>query len=62
MKKALVAVLVLMVLALNFAALNDITTGNEPDYALEYLFLLVSLTFFLALGAFYVKQKKTNYA
>jgi len=33
-------------LLLDWAALDDITTGNEPDYIGEYLMLGVSLVIF----------------
>ncbi|MBI4539917.1 MAG: hypothetical protein HY704_10465 [Gemmatimonadetes bacterium] len=43
MRRGLIAVSVLLVLLLDWAALDDITTGNEPGYALEYLMVVVSL-------------------
>ncbi len=36
----------LLILALDWAALDDITTGNEPNYMSEYTTLLLSFTIF----------------
>ena len=38
--------LIIAVLLLDFAALDDITTGNEPDYNGEYAVLALSVMFF----------------
>lgn len=46
MKKVLFWGAILLVLALDWAALDDITTGKEPDFTGEYLILLVSAVFF----------------
>jgi len=46
---------VLGLLGLDWAALNDITTGNEPNYFGEYGILLVSAAIFLWLW-----KKKRN--
>lgn len=46
-----VAVLaVLAVLALDYAALDDITTGREPGFVLEGVFLAVSVPLLALLG------------
>ena len=50
MKKLLAIILVVVVLALDWAALDDITTGLESDYLGEYAVLGVSLLFLLLLG------------
>jgi hypothetical protein len=47
-KKAVI-ILVLVLLLLDYAALDDITTGNEPNYFGEYIFLLWSLAVFALL-------------
>ena len=39
---------ILALLLLDFAALDDITTGNEPDVSLEYAMLAVSVPLFAA--------------
>lgn len=46
MKKVLLWGIILVFLALDWAALDDITTGKEPDFTGEYLILLVSAVFF----------------
>jgi len=44
MKKALLIILILLItLALDWAALDDITTGHEPDFAAEYIVLVASI-------------------
>lgn len=46
-------------LILDFAALDDITTGSEPNYTLEYLILAVSVLVFAALAVIYRRKNKT---
>lgn len=60
MKRFLVAGLILVLLILDWAALDDITTGNEPDYLLEYIILLSSLFVFGILGIVFLKQRKSK--
>lgn len=55
MKKILIFSLVTIFLALDFAALDDITTGNEPNYFLEYLVLGLSVVVFAVI---FLKRKK----
>jgi hypothetical protein len=43
MKKILSLALIAILLILSLLALDDITTGNEPNYYLEYAFLAVSI-------------------
>ncbi len=43
MKKKLIYAGMLVILVLDFMALDDITTGNEPDYYLEYAILGISV-------------------
>lgn len=50
MEKIPFAVLVLGLLVLDFAALDDITTNIQPNYVLEYGMLVVSLLIFILLG------------
>lgn len=44
------------VLLLDFAALDDITTGNEPSYVLEYSILGISVFVFITLAMVYRKR------
>ncbi|HBL52372.1 MAG: hypothetical protein A3D24_03985 [Candidatus Blackburnbacteria bacterium RIFCSPHIGHO2_02_FULL_39_13] len=50
MRKYVVALLVGMILVLDWAALDDITTGNEPNHAGEYAVLALSALIFIFLG------------
>ena len=52
-------VLVVVVLALDWAALDDITTGNEPDYFLEYATLVVSAIIFLFIAFNVFKRRQS---
>ncbi len=49
MSRFLIGGVILLVLALDWAALHDILKG-EADTTLEYSMLAVSLVFFIALG------------
>ena len=41
-------VITVAIILLDYAALDDITTGNQPSFVLEYLFLLFSAIWFAA--------------
>jgi len=43
MNKKLYYLLIIAILLLDFAALDDITTGNEPSFVGEYLTILSSV-------------------
>lgn len=60
MKKILLAGIFIIFLLLDWAALDDITTGNESDFFLEYAILVVSLLVF-GLAGFIVLKKKRVY-
>lgn len=45
---------------LDFAALDDITTGNEPTLLGEYLVLAGSIMVYAILGFLYIKKRKTK--
>ncbi len=49
MKKLALYALGALIILLDMAALDDITTGNEPDYSLEYAILVVSALLFAGL-------------
>ena len=57
MKKVLVWGIVLSLLILDWAALDDITTGNEPNYFLEYAILFISLLIFGLVGLIALKKR-----
>lgn len=58
-------IVVPVLLILDWAALDDITTGNEPDYTLEYGILLFSAVVFAIIfwrRRFGIKHKKAHVA
>ena len=59
MKKVLFVTLILITLALDWAALDDITTGREPDFTAEYAILITSLPALLFVRYLYRNSNKT---
>jgi len=59
-KKVVKAIIILILLALDWAALDDITTGNEPNYNGEYMILAVSVLIFGLLIFLYIKKWKQS--
>lgn len=57
MKKLFLTGGIVIILFLDWAALDDITTGNEPDYWGEYAILIGSVIIFIILGLFLRKRK-----
>ena len=55
--RLLLAVVLLVILALDFAALDDITTGNEPGFAMEWAWLTVSTIFLGALSWILLRRR-----
>ena len=51
---------VLVVLLLDFAALDDITTGNQPHFYPEYTMLAISALLFAALGWRLVRERRAS--
>jgi hypothetical protein len=49
MKRAIVIVVSLLFLALTWAALDDITTGSQPSFVLEWGLVVASAGWFAAL-------------
>ena len=43
-------------LILDLAALDDITTGNEPNFYLEYAILMISVFVFVGLAVIYRRK------
>lgn len=58
MKKFLIVLFLIAVLFLDFAALEDISKGNEPEYITEYLILIVSGVIFIGLGVIIYKNRR----
>lgn len=50
MKKLLLICLAVIILLMDFAALDDITTGNELSFSGEYLILIISIPALLVIG------------
>jgi len=57
MKKFLFGISIFVILALDWAALDDITTGIEPNYTGEYLILILSLFIFALMGYNFYKRR-----
>lgn len=55
-KPMLVAGLAIL-LALDWAALDDITTGSEPSFFGEWLIVIISIPLLLAAGNFLMKSQ-----
>lgn len=62
MNRIILVIIILVLLFLDFAALDDITTGDE-GLRLEYATLLISFVFFAAIIFYYIKNRlsKENY-
>lgn len=60
MVKKILIILIIIVFLLDWAALDDITTGNEPDYFLEYLIVFVSIPLLLTICYFLFRKKKNK--
>lgn len=57
MKKKLLIAVVILFLILDFLALDDITTGNEPNFTGEYLTLILSGLVFAGFAFLLFKKK-----
>jgi len=57
-KKILLIGVILFLIALDWAALDDITTGQEPNYAGEYAILIISVIIFVFLGILKIRSKR----
>lgn len=60
LKKIAKTAAVLVLLALDWVALDDITTGNEPDYNGEYMMLAASILIFGLLIILHIKKWKKS--
>ena len=57
-KTVLLIVVILFVLSLDFAALQDIVKGKENNYYAEYAILSFSVMLFATLGLVKLRKKK----
>lgn len=55
-KRALVWIGVVALVLLNWAALDDITTGSQPNFILEYSFVIASVL--LLVGWLYLSWRR----
>lgn len=60
LKKRAVVTLLFAVLLLDYAALDDITTGNENSYVLEYAVVLFSIILFGFVGLKITNKKSKS--
>ena len=55
MKRAALPAALLAFLLLDWLALDDITTGNQPSFFWEYSMIIASIVVFGVIGFFYFK-------
>lgn len=61
MKKKLIIIMTIILLSLDWAALDDITTGHESSFLAEYLILLLSIPIFVfIIYTFYSESLRRN--
>jgi hypothetical protein len=60
MTRFLVFAAMLVILGVDFLALDDITTGRESSLTLEWAFLIISLPVLWALGTFVRRHRPEN--
>lgn len=58
MEKVFVLGIIIVLLVLDWLALDDITTGNQPNFYFEYTMLVVSLLILSLLGVTFFKKKR----
>lgn len=61
MKKWIVGIIVIVLFVFDWAALDDITTGSEPNYVGEYAVLLVSVIIYMFIGIRWIKRGGDRY-
>lgn len=59
MQKLLI-ILISVLLLLDFLALDDITTGKESSYSLEFTVLAISVFIFVFIGFYFLKHRKNE--
>lgn len=62
MKRFLTFTISIILLVLCYAALDDITTGNQPHYVLEWMFVSLTLVWFVGLIAFRITGQKGDHS
>lgn len=56
--KPILIVVIVALLALDWAALDDITTGSEPSSLSEWLIVIISVPLLLTAGYFLLRRRK----
>ncbi|NMB70289.1 hypothetical protein GYA27_03760 [candidate division WWE3 bacterium] len=56
MKHAVFCLIAAILVTLSLLALDDITTGNEPDYTFEYVIVGASFVYFLFYIPYIIKH------
>jgi len=54
--KKVALIIIFIFLLLDFAALDDVTTGSEPSFVGEYAMLVVSIPVFVVVGKALVEK------
>ncbi len=57
MKRFVLSGISVALLALTYAALDDITTGREPSFALEWSMVVAAAIWFMALAASALRRR-----
>ncbi|MFH1186889.1 MAG: hypothetical protein V1697_01800 [Candidatus Levyibacteriota bacterium] len=60
MKKIILIISILVIFILDWVALDDITTGNQPNFSGEYLFLALSTPVLIFAIYLLLKRKKKS--
>ena len=60
MKRKILIIFTVAILLLDWAALDDITTGNEPSLSEEYFIVIISVPILLIIGYLMYKNKQAK--
>ena len=58
MRRATIFTISIVLLVLCYAALDDITTGNQPHHVLEWMFVSLTIVWFVGLIAATITRQK----
>lgn len=61
MKKWILVVVLIIVLLLDWAALDDITTGQEPSLLGEYFMVIINIPILLTIGYLIYRNKQSRH-
>lgn len=60
MRKFLLIISFVVLILLDWAALDDITTGNEPSFVGEYAILIISVPLLILIARQYMSLKQSS--